>query len=56
MPLRWLKLNFHQVEMAQKTMIADMKEVIESMHEAKQLSSTSVDRQFRQVRVLMWQR
>ena len=35
--------------MAQKTMIADMKEVIESMYEAKQLSSTSVDRQFRQV-------
>ena len=30
-------------------MIADMKDVIESMHDAKQLSSTTRDQQYRQV-------
>ncbi|XP_063693086.1 protein-tyrosine kinase 2-beta-like isoform X3 [Bolinopsis microptera] len=37
-----------QVDMAQKVMIADMKDVIESMHDAKQLSSTTRDQQYRQ--------
>ncbi|KAL5262560.1 hypothetical protein ACHWQZ_G008083 [Mnemiopsis leidyi] len=41
-----------QVDMAQKVMINDMKEVIESMHDAQQLSSTTRDQQYRQ-RLLM---